>query len=120
MIDDAKPEDLRKMRKDELLEWATKAQEFLTRQETTVLRYDKPKANSEHPTMKPVPLCGRLVKNSSKPGQIVLDEFGGSGSTLIACEQLMRKCYVMEYDPRYVDVIVDRWESFTGQKAVRV
>lgn len=119
VIDDAKPEDLKKMKKDQLLEWATKAQEFLSRQESTVLRYDKPRANSEHPTMKPVPLCGHLVKNSSRPGQLVLDTFGGSGSTLIACEQLLRRCYVMEFDPRYVDVIVDRWESFTGQKAVR-
>ena len=120
VIDDAKPEDLRKMRKDELLDWAVKAQQYLSREETTVLRYDKPAASSEHPTMKPVPLCGRLIKNSSKPGQTVLDLFGGSGSTLIACEQLLRQCLTMELDPRYVDVIVDRWEQFTGQKAVRI
>ena len=69
---------------------------------------------------KPVVLCGRLIKNSSLPGQTVLDLFGGSGSTLIACEQLSRKCYTMEYDPRYVDVIVQRWEDFTGEKAVRL
>ncbi len=119
VIDDAKPEDLRKMRKEQLLEWATKAQQLLNREETSVLRYDKPAASSEHPTMKPVPLCGRLIKNSSKPGQIVLDLFGGSGSTLIACEQLMRRCFAMELDPKYVDVIVDRWQQFTGQKAVR-
>lgn len=75
---------------------------------------------AEHPTMKPVVLCGRLIKNSSLPGQTVLDLFGGSGSTLIACEQLSRKCYTMEYDPRYVDVIVQRWEDFTGEKAVRL
>ena len=54
------------------------------------------------------------------PGASVLDLFGGSGSTLIACEQLSRKCYTMEYDPRYVDVIVQRWEDFTGEKAVRL
>ena len=70
--------------------------------------------------MKPVVLCGRLIKNSSKPGQTVLDLFGGSGSTLIACEQLSRRCCTMEYDPRYVDVIVKRWEDFTGEKAIRL
>ena len=65
-------------------------------------------------------LCGKLIKNSSLPGQLVLDLFGGSGSTLIACEQLSRVSYTMEYDPKYVDVIVKRWEDFTGEKAVRL
>jgi DNA modification methylase len=59
-----------------------------------------------------------LIKNSSKQKECVLDLFGGSGSTLIACEQLNRTCMTMEYDPRYADVIVDRWENFTGKKAV--
>ena len=90
------------------------------RKQGTVLRFDRPVRSAEHPTMKPVVLCGRLIKNSSLPGQTVLDLFGGSGSTLIACEQLSRKCYTMEYDPRYVDVIVQRWEDFTGEKAVRL
>ena len=62
----------------------------------------------------------RLVKNSSRIGESVLDLFGGSGSTLITCEQLNRKCYMMEYDPVYVDVIIERWEQFTGQKAVKI
>lgn len=119
VIDDAKPEDLRKLKKDQLLEWAIKAQEKLTQVPSSVIRCDKPPRNAEHPTMKPVVLCGRLIKNSSLSGQIVLDLFGGSGSTLIACEQLSRKCYTMEYDPKYVDVIVKRWEDFTGEKAVR-
>ena len=70
--------------------------------------------------MKPVVLCGRLIKNSSLHGQTVLDLFGGSGSTLIACEQLSRVSYTMEFDPKYVDVIVKRWEDFTGEKAVRL
>ena len=70
--------------------------------------------------MKPLPLLAYPIKNSSAPNSIVLDLFGGSGSTLIACEQLSRKCYTMEYDPRYVDVIVQRWEDFTGEKAVRL
>jgi DNA modification methylase len=67
--------------------------------------------------MKPIKLIARLIKNSSRQNEIVLDLFGGSGSTLITCEQLNRRCRMMEYDPRYADVIVDRWEQFTGEKA---
>lgn len=75
--------------------------------------------NAEHPTMKPVPLIGRLIKNSSRQGEIVLDPFGGSGTTLIAAEQLKRKAYLMESEPKYCDVIINRWETLTGAKAVR-
>ena len=71
-----------------------------------------------HGTQKPVGVSARAIKNSSKQDDNVLDFFGGSGSTLIACEQLDRNCYMMELDPHYVDVIIDRWESFTGEKAV--
>lgn len=71
-----------------------------------------------HATPKPIALCSRAIKSSSKEGEIVLDVFGGSGSTLIACEQLNRTCYMMELDPHYCDVIIDRWEKFTGEKAV--
>ena len=120
VIDDAKPDDLKKMKKDELLAWATRVQDYLQKEQTTVLRYDKPAANKEHPTMKPVPLVGHLIRNSSKPGQIVLDLFGGSGSTLIACEQMNRRCFIMEYDPQYADVIIDRWQQFTGKEAVKL
>lgn len=84
VIDDAKPDDLRHMKKDQLLDWAIKAQALLMEKPSSVIRCDKPPRNAEHPTMKPVVLCGRLIKNSSLPGQIVLDLFGGSGSTLIA------------------------------------
>lgn len=70
-----------------------------------------------HATPKPVGLCSKGIKTSSKEGDAVLDLFGGSGTTLIACEQLGRKCYMMEYDPHYCDVIIDRWEKFTGQQA---
>ena len=84
---------------------------------TTVINEAKPTANDVHPTMKPIKLIARLVSNSSRKGEKVVDFFGGSGSTLIACEQLGRKCYTMELDPKFVDVIVDRWEQFTGQKA---
>lgn len=70
--------------------------------------------------MKPVKLIAKLVGNSSKEGDVVLDLFGGSGTTMIACEQLGRKSCLMELDTKYVDVIVERWENFTGKKAVRV
>lgn len=90
------------------------------RSQTTVLNFDKPQKNDLHPTMKPVNLIAYLIKNSSKQEDIVLDVFGGSGSTLIACEQLNRNCYMMELDPKYVDVIIERWEKFTGQKAIKI
>ena len=73
-----------------------------------------------HPTPKPIELIAKALNNSSKQEDIVLDVFGGSGSTLIACEQLNRKCYMMELDPHYVDVIIARWEKFTGRKAVKL
>lgn len=90
------------------------------RKQTTVLEFDKPNANREHPTMKPVALFDYQIKNNTKGGDIVLDMFGGSGTTVIACEQNGRTAYVMEYDPKYVDVIVKRWEKLTGEKAVRL
>lgn len=74
--------------------------------------------NDLHPTMKPIALCAKAIENSSKKEDIILDFFGGSGSTLIASEQLNRKCYAMELDPKYCDVIIKRWEDFTGEKAV--
>lgn len=86
--------------------------------DTSVWRIEKPLRNAEHPTMKPVSIPARAIRNSCKNNGIVLDLFGGSGSTLIAAEQFGRSCYTMELDPKYVDVIIDRWESFTGDKAV--
>ena len=83
---------------------------------TTVIKEDKPLKNTEHPTMKPLKLMGRLIKNSSRRNEIVVDLFGGSGSTLITCEELERVCYMMEYDPKYCDVIIKRWETLTGEK----
>ena len=91
---------------------------YSDRKQTTILRFDKPTRSKEHPTMKPVPLFGYLVQNSSKPGDIVLDPFSGSGTTVIAAEQLDRTAYVMELNERYRDVIVKRWEEQTGEKAV--
>ena len=87
---------------------------------TTVIDEKRPSKSLLHPTMKPIELISKLVKNSSKENDNVLDSFGGSGSTLIACEQLNRNCYTCELDPRYVDVIIDRWENLTGQKAVLI
>lgn len=84
------------------------------RTQDTIWEYNKPKKNEEHPTMKPLELCGRAISNSSKVGEIVLDLFGGSGSTLIASDQLKRKARLMELDERFVDVIVRRYLKATG------
>ena len=86
----------------------------------TTWRFEKPIRNGDHPTMKPIPLCARAIQNSSKPEEIVLDSFGGSGSTLMAAEQTGRSCYTMEIDPIYADVILRRWEAFTGQTAEKL
>lgn len=110
--------DLKKLKKEEMLKLLQEI--YSEKVPTTVLYEDKPLANDVHPTMKPIRLMAQLVKNSTKPKQIVLDLFGGSGSTMMACEQLDRICYTMELDPRYVDVIIERWETFTGQKAVKL
>ena len=87
------------------------------RTQTTVMDFDKPKRNDLHPTMKPVDLIAYLIRQSSKEKQKVVDIFGGSGTTLIACEELNRKCYMVEIDPKYVEVIINRWEMLTGKKA---
>ena len=88
------------------------------RKQTTVMDFDKPQRNGEHPTMKPVELFAYQMEQSSKKEDAVLDLFGGSGTTMIAAEQLGRSAFLMELDPRYVDVIVNRWENLTGKKAV--
>lgn len=88
--------------------------------DTTTWEIKKPQKSELHPTMKPIPLIDIAIVNSSQKGQIVLDLFGGSGSTLIACEQRKRKCYMMEIDPYYCSVIIERWEKFTNKKAEKV
>lgn len=88
------------------------------RKQTTVLEFDRPAKSEEHPTMKPVRLFAYQVANSTLRDAVVLDLFAGSGTTAIACEQLGRTAYLMESDPRFVDVIIDRWEQLTGEKAV--
>lgn len=90
---------------------------FSDRSQPTVLDFKKPSKSENHPTMKPIELFAYQIKNSSKANDIILDTFGGSGTSIITCEQLNRICFTMELDPRYCDVIVDRWETFTNQKA---
>ncbi|MFM6990340.1 MAG: site-specific DNA-methyltransferase [Rhodoferax sp.] len=89
------------------------------RDQSDIWNYNKPRVNDLHPTMKPVELVERAIKNSSKSRDIVLDLFGGSGTTMIACEKTGRHARLMELDPKFVDVIVKRWEEYKGQKAVR-
>lgn len=91
---------------------------YADRKQTTILEFDKPLRNGEHPTMKPIPLFSYLMQNSTQKGDIVLDSFGGSGTTMIAAEQLKRRAYIMEFDPHYCDVIIARWEKATGREAV--
>lgn len=88
------------------------------RKQTTILEFEKPNKNDIHPTMKPVKLFDYQICNNTKPKDIVLDLFGGSGTSIIACEQNGRICFSMELDPCYVDVIIDRWEKLTGEKAI--
>lgn len=86
--------------------------------QSTLWQEKKPAANRLHPTMKPVELIERALRNSSKAGDRVVDLFGGSGSTMIACEKTGRESSLMELDPKYADVIVKRWQDFTGRQAV--
>ena len=112
VIEDKKDiDEMSKQEMKELLERIFIKQEL----PTTVINCDKPLRSADHPTMKPVPLIGQLIANSSRRGDIVLDIFGGSGTTLIAAEQLGRKCRMMELEPVYIDVICKRWEELTGQ-----
>ena len=110
--------NLNDMKKEELKQYIMDLEE--TQGATTIIRENKPSSSKEHPTMKPIKLLSRQIANSSKIGQIVGDFFGGSGSTLMACEQLGRQCYTMELDPRYADTIIHRWEDFTGDQAIKI
>ena len=93
---------------------------YSDRCQTTILEFNKPARNGEHPTMKPVELFAYQIQNSTKKMDIVLDLFGGSGTTIIACEQTGRIGYSMELDPKYCDVIIKRYENLTGNKAVKI
>ena len=90
------------------------------RTQTTVLDFDKPTRSEIHPTMKPIGLFDYQIRNSCPVGGAVLDLFNGSGTTIMACEQNGRSAYTMELDPRYVDAAIDRWETFTGKKAIKL
>lgn len=93
---------------------------YSDRCQTTILEFDKPTRSADHPTMKPVELFAYQIKNSTKKGETVLDLFGGSGTTIIACEQIGRTAYCMELDERYCDVIIKRYENLTGDTAVKI
>ena len=118
VIPDAEEIDIDKMKKEEMRQLLHQIYE--SKVPTTVLDEARPPRSEDHPTMKPVRLFARLVRNSSRKGEIVLDTFGGSGTTIVACEQLNRKARLMELDPHYCDVIIARWEKLTGQKATRL
>ena len=105
----------------EIILCSNNGKEILGKRIGSVWSIGKDNANDYvHATQKPVELSATAIKNVTNENNIVLDVFGGSGSTLIACEQLNRNCYMMELDPKYVDVIIDRWEQYTGKKAVKL
>ncbi len=110
-------QSIEKMKKEELVEILKR---IMDHQHSSVLYENKPLKSDLHPTMKPIPLIGKLIKNSSIKGQLIYEPFAGSGSTLIAADQLERTCYAMELDPRYVDVIVQRWEELTRNSAIKI
>lgn len=96
-----------------------KKHKFYGRSEVSVWEIGKPQSSKLHPTMKPVKLYARAIGNSSKEGDLVLDPFGGSGTCIIACEQLNRRALSFEIEPSYCDVIIERWETLTGERAVK-
>lgn len=110
--------DFDKMKKEEMKKLLQEI--YSDKVATTVIHEDKPLKNDLHPTMKPLKMCGELIRHSSRKEELVLDLFGGSGSTLIVCEQIKRRCNMMEYDEKYATVIVDRWEQLTGRKAEKI
>jgi site-specific DNA-methyltransferase (adenine-specific) len=109
--------DIKKLKKDELLKLLTEVMSDKTK--TTVIHHDKPLKNGEHPTMKPILLLAPLIENSSKPKWIVGDPFLGSGSTMVAAHQLNRKCYGMELDPKYCQVIIDRMRNLDPNLVIK-
>ena len=111
--------DFEAMKKSELVAYLEELRRKY-KDRTSVIYENKPTRNDIHPTMKPIALMGKFITNSSKSGWNVLDLFGGSGSTLMAAEQLGRNAYLMELDEKFCDVIVKRWEDYTGQSAVRI
>jgi site-specific DNA-methyltransferase (adenine-specific) len=92
---------------------------YSDRKQTTVIEFDRPNRNGEHPTMKPIGLFAYQIENSSKKGDIVIDAFGGSGTTMVACEQLNRKARVIEFDPKYCQVIIDRMKKLDPSLVIK-
>lgn len=92
---------------------------YSDRKQTTVLNFERPNRNAEHPTMKPIGLFAYQIKNSSKAGDIVIDAFGGSGTAMVACEQLKRKARIIEFDPKYCQVIVDRMKKLDPDLVIK-
>ena len=92
---------------------------YSDRKQTTVLEFDRPSRNAEHPTMKPIPLFAYQIGNSSKQGDIVADGFGGSGTTMVACHQMNRKAYLVEFDPKYCQVIIDRMRKLDPSLVIK-
>ena len=115
-------EDIESTYEPILYGWVEGAEHYYNgdRGQSDVWDIEKPAKNDLHPTMKPVVLVERALVNSTKPGMNVLDLFGGSGSTLIACEHLNRNCFMMEMDPHYCSVIIERWQRVTGKAAEKV
>jgi DNA modification methylase len=106
--------DFNKMKKSELV---APLDDMRMNFASTVIDFDRATISELHPTMKPVGLVQKLIENSSKPNWLVLDAFDGAGSTLIACVNSNRRCNLMELDPKFVDVIVRRWQNYTGERA---
>ena len=92
---------------------------YSDRKQTTILEFDRPSRNAEHPTMKPIPLFAYQIGNSSKQGDIVADGFGGSGTTMVACHQMGRKAYLVEFDPKYCQVIIDRMRKLDPSLVIK-
>lgn len=109
-------DELEKMDREQLLKTLTDLIEEIG----TVSHEAKPQVSELHPTMKPISLIKKHIRNSSREGDLVLDLFGGSGTTLLACEEMGRRCLTMEYDPKFADVIIHRWQEKTGKKATRI
>ena len=118
VYEDSDEIDIDKMKKDEMKKLLHDILD--SKNPESIIRCPKPAKSADHPTMKPVRLFGYQISNSSRPNDIVLDTFGGSGTTIVACEQLGRKARLMELDQHYCDIIIARWEKLTGQKAIKL
>ena len=119
VIDDTFNDEIESMNKNDLIKYIKQIQEQSIPL-NSIIYHDKPQRNDVHPTMKPITLIAPMILNSSFTGDSVVDLFGGSGSTLMACEQTKRRAYTMEYDPNYCEVIIKRWEQYTGKKAEQI